>query len=1065
MKSRKSPASNKKSKKEEELSENLPDEVTSLILLAADRQIDILVWLSEDGENLDAAEFVNKLRTLSLIAGLDGDEATKLIVDAATSEKSVKTIIRLCGNPIDIPIFMEKCGAEVGKYGSSSQGGNAASRIPVDLRDAAELHLQGIDTGTFTPGDRGGNMMDRFSDMYFDEQKSANQYNRTPSEAMPSASEAEGTSVAATALSSVTATKSSPIKHKPAAAKSPSTLQSSSLTKPQATRTTTASAPKQHPAAATRQSRPASATPRTRSTATAFSSSGTTHVTASATTADRRRTLRESPAATARSSSASHMRSSGDSAALMAPPRGATSPERNQRIDRIVAARTRSYTPSTASLFIDLQARESAPFVEESIRGVVRQADLYHISQVHLGFVSEGYTMVPARGVIVASKPREWLSVRDIQNAFEAGRLRMSETQAISLGQLVYTFSLEYKKNHSNIPINDETLEGGSSDEAKEQTLNQSRFAPLNIVPLPSSALAPSHTLSPKQKMMINAEWLRMYLVQLRINAPKLRRSLAIASSVVSLPETGAEGEDLRASHEQKPPMPWLDWLGTKLAHDQKDAAGKARGFRKALSGGRHDLSKDEINHLLQNNSIIPNATMDEEIAYRVKCWVLDMSGRRESFFTVERKMKEWETQRKRELKQAQQLQPGEQPRPVRISDGEMEEARAAIREACIATKTAALRQSEQDDAALTKELFWKYDATLHEGSAPGAAKSHALGGAGAGAGPLGPPPKAMTWGDWLSRHREDCDKQLEKFQKMEKIRARAVADRVSRKYLMASLSDIEANVEKLLSSRDLNKTLKTAADKGRFEMEWKKSLLALRKCAMQRAATGAGAGKGAMVSRAEFDAHLNDVLAPHLKDLPEHLRRLAKDIHRSYRELLEKHGFAEAVGPGSGQEAAAVGAAAAGAAAAGAGAATSDKENEVFQTDREAIERRVLAHRDEKSAAAKAAFEEWERDKLAARKVHVDSAREALKAEAKEKADKKSKADKAYKKWIRLQSKGEYVSHLDGKKKNLKKPALKVVVHPAGWSKGTAPRLVVTNSTIIVFFIIFSIMPCFLTT
>ena len=50
----------------------------------------------------------------------------------------------------------------------------------------------------------------------------------------------------------------------------------------------------------------------------------------------------------------------------------------------------------------------SAPFVEDSIRAAVRQADLYHVIQVHLGFVSEGYTMVPARGIIVASRPREW---------------------------------------------------------------------------------------------------------------------------------------------------------------------------------------------------------------------------------------------------------------------------------------------------------------------------------------------------------------------------------------------------------------------------------------------------------------------------------------------------------------------------------------------------------------------------------------------------------------------------------------------------------------------------------
>jgi hypothetical protein len=37
--------------------------------------------------------------------------------------------------------------------------------------------------------------------------------------------------------------------------------------------------------------------------------------------------------------------------------------------------------------------------------------------------------MVPARGVIVASRPREWLGIHEVQRAFEAGRVRLTETQ------------------------------------------------------------------------------------------------------------------------------------------------------------------------------------------------------------------------------------------------------------------------------------------------------------------------------------------------------------------------------------------------------------------------------------------------------------------------------------------------------------------------------------------------------------------------------------------------------------------------------------------------------------
>ena len=155
--------------------------------------------------------------------------------------------------------------------------------------------------------------------------------------------------------------------------------------------------------------------------------------------------------------------------------------------------------------------------MEDSIRTAVRQADLYHVIQVHLGFVSEGYTMVPARGVIVASRPREWLSVRDIQTAFQAGRVRLTETQVIAMGQLVNTFATEYKLNHCNIPIaaSHETTALVPSDETKEEAISAfqpSRFAPLNVTPLPPNALSP-------QGHKINAEWLRMYLVHLRLSA------------------------------------------------------------------------------------------------------------------------------------------------------------------------------------------------------------------------------------------------------------------------------------------------------------------------------------------------------------------------------------------------------------------------------------------------------------------------------------------------------------------------------------------------------------------
>jgi hypothetical protein len=62
--------------------------------------------------------------------------------------------------------------------------------------------------------------------------------------------------------------------------------------------------------------------------------------------------------------------------------------------------------------------------VEDLVRNCVRQTDMYHIIQVHLGFI-DSYTMVPARGQIVSSLKRTW-SVNDhwlVSNYFIADLL------------------------------------------------------------------------------------------------------------------------------------------------------------------------------------------------------------------------------------------------------------------------------------------------------------------------------------------------------------------------------------------------------------------------------------------------------------------------------------------------------------------------------------------------------------------------------------------------------------------------------------------------------------------
>ena len=86
-----SPQKSAKAKKtakvvEEDNSTTIPEEVVSLINLATGKDIDIAVWLTEDGKSIDAVDFVSKMKSLALVTGLDQDAITKTIVDAATSE-------------------------------------------------------------------------------------------------------------------------------------------------------------------------------------------------------------------------------------------------------------------------------------------------------------------------------------------------------------------------------------------------------------------------------------------------------------------------------------------------------------------------------------------------------------------------------------------------------------------------------------------------------------------------------------------------------------------------------------------------------------------------------------------------------------------------------------------------------------------------------------------------------------------------------------------------------------------------------------------------------------------
>jgi len=78
--------------------------------------------------------------------------------------------------------------------------------------------------------------------------------------------------------------------------------------------------------------------------------------------------------------------------------------------------------------------------VEEQVQALVKKTDMFHILQVHLGY-TKPYNATPARGCIIKSDQKDWLSLREIQDAFLEARLRLSEAHVRILVKSVKEFA------------------------------------------------------------------------------------------------------------------------------------------------------------------------------------------------------------------------------------------------------------------------------------------------------------------------------------------------------------------------------------------------------------------------------------------------------------------------------------------------------------------------------------------------------------------------------------------------------------------------------------------------
>ena len=1012
------------------------NEATKLLVeLASTKDIDVSVWLNEDRESLQASDFVDKLKSLAVVAVIgEENETTKSIIDTATSGASLQQIFELCGAGVDdsgLPLinvthFLDLCNytrtvSSAILFPDMNGGLSMDMYLPkpeVSLQKVASLPAEDVPNEI---------------EVAIDPESAAAIGTEPVSAAGPaskelSTSQSQGTRIGFTgpdvapSNAEITTNRPSvvavladttPAAQARAVPQTQSQLPQQVVASRQPSTTAALSSSSSRP-------RPSSADPRMRANASAAppaalrrpAYSSATAPAADRTLAPAARKSLPAPAPTSalggqppssarslgRSRSTSGSRVSAAVSAVadlmmaastdwhlasglggidLGPHKGVFSPQRASR-DRSGSSRSRMYTTSTSQSFsvaADLSARESAPFVEDCVRDAVRQADSYRLIRVQLGIV-DACSAAPARGA-GAPVQRGWLTVRDIQTAFFAAKVRLNDTQVVAFGQLLSAFAKTCRRHSTSSCSSSGATAGAGADGTPTSTktaatrvqslvshLTATTPFPAASQPLPQGAAVahPGHRINP--------EWLRLYLAHLRqaqrsslslsgghplgaagaffptqsitrgVNA-KTRRSLSgpprnsgctgIGSGIGSGSGVGggldsgsgisvsrslvmgagdsraarqvsagagagadAASVDRHFMDEFLMPMPWQEWLRSSVADGQKPSA-KSSGFRKALAGKPHSLSKDDVSRILENHEILPAPALEAEIAYKVRCWVLDTNGRGDFAHVLSMRLREWEARRKAQLKAARAA--------VKISDAERAAARDAITSECVEVKTAEWRAAERMHAAVLKDLYWKYDAFLRESN-----YAH-----------------SKTWAEWLKWHREESKQQLDRFQVLDQGRARACAERVARKALVATLGDIEI---KLLQLNECPPLRECGA-------ELRRSLVALRKAAMEAGRAPSSTttstltststqGEGVtgcpssppkqtqtqtqtqgvrgphmrarlLASQADFDRHLQAVQAPRPKDLPESVRLLARDVHQSYRDLLAKHGLAGA--------------------------------------------------------------------------------------------------------------------------------------------------------------------------
>lgn len=242
------------------------------------------------------------------------------------------------------------------------------------------------------------------------------------------------------------------------------------------------------------------------------------------------------------------------------------------------------------------------------------------------------------------------------------------------------------------------------------------------------------------------------------------------------------------------------------------------------------------LSAMIYKLDIVPTEFMEAEIARRLESWVLDTDGRRELLSKINFELKKWQHDHK-------------QLPYDRLPADEQRKIRAGIRTKLISKQKRLIEALEEihpdrtgDDkgAAISKDLFWKYDAYCKQTRSPDPKKKI----------------EPKNFGDWLTLYGEKHARKIDGFKQNLELRKLVSGVRTERRHSVAALNEIDREISAAADS------LSNVAHR----VELKKSLIALKRSVAD--AKIAGTGDGLIVSKEDFDRHLESVLAPRMRDL-----------------------------------------------------------------------------------------------------------------------------------------------------------------------------------------------------